>query len=251
MKKQSMALTLVTLVALASLGEFAFAQRDDSQSNYQLKAIPFKPGVGRGKLRISDEMKLRLEATVVRNGLAVSFSNLTCGDLNTESCLEKSRSPDGSFTTVRASLDLDSWSESNTEIDRALSEFTTDNDDRITLKRSAILIRLVVGKMQEQINLNPANIVPESLLELSSKSGIQALELHHHVILLRDRVILSSIAVNRTADDYKLHRAILQLPPSEIPLDKSNPDLGKAAQWAIEQAVSEFGRRLPSAVERR
>lgn len=31
---------------------------------------------------------------------------------------------------------------------------------------------------------------------------------------------------------------------SEIPLNKLHPDIGKTAQGAIEQAVSEFGRRL-------
>ncbi len=238
--------SLMSLALLLGIGHYAEAQRQQAPIEFNVKPFQLKPGVGQGKLRIADDMKRRLEATIVRNGLAVSFSNIACGELKTEVCFEKTRSMDQSLHPIRASLNLDSWAESTAEIDRALAEFTTDDAERLALKKSAVLIRLVVGKLQEQIDLNPTPLIPDGLQSLASTTGVRALEIHHNVIIFRDRVVLSSIAVNRTAPDYKLHRPILTLPPVEITLDGERSDLGKAVQWAVQQSIEEFGRQLPA-----
>ncbi len=246
MSTKSRIASLMGLVLLLGVSYHAQAQQEQAPLGFNVKPLRMKPGMGQGKIRIADEMKRRLEATIVRNGLAVSFSNIVCGEMKTDACFEKTRSMDPSLHPIRASLNLDSWAESSTEIDRALSEFTADEAERLALKKSAILIRLVVGKLQEQINLNPTPLVPESLQSLASTTGVRAHELHHNVILFRDRVVLSSIAVNRTAPDYKMHRPVLTLPPVEITLDGERSDIGKAVQWAVQQSIEEFGRQLPA-----
>lgn len=232
----------------------AYAAPEAAPADFQVRPLRLKPGVGQGKLRINEDMKRRLEATIVRNGLAVSFSDIVCGDMKTEDCFEQTRSLDPSLHPTRASLNLDSWAESASEIDRALLEFTSERNDRqaeraanrLDLKKAAVLIRLVVGKIQEQIDLNPEPLVPESLRDLASSAGVRSLELHHNIILFRDRVVLASIAVNRTAPDYKLHRPLLALAPVEIKLNGEQNELGKAVQWAVQQSIEEFGRQLPS-----
>lgn len=230
---------------------FAFDQLPLQKQGHRLNG---SGGAVRPKIRLSDEAMARLSATIVNHTLSIVYARSTCDDRTPDACLEHLATLDAEHHPQFAQVSLEKWDAANQEIsqaiqrlkDSAISPTAKMLNEKPDLWRmlfnSSILVRLGVGKYQEQVMNDPEVKVPVTLRDLNQK-GLQRLELHHQLAFLGTKIYIGHKAVDRSAPDLKVHRMIGQLPLEEIVVQDPN---GLSAQVVekIDASMVRFGQAL-------
>lgn len=107
---------------------------------------------------------------------------------------------------------------------------------------TSILVRLSLGKYQEQVLKAPEAKVPVEIRNLNQK-GLRHLELHHQLAFLGSKVYFGHKAVDRSPPDLKAHRLIYQLPLQEIVVQEPN-GLSTTVFEKIDSSMVRFGQAL-------
>jgi hypothetical protein len=245
--------TLATIASFAFLGVSAmtsFASAQGFNLNKQLNGGPVRP-----KFQLSEDARARLGATIVSNTLSIVFARYTCPDLTPDTCLEHLPTLEPDHHPQFAQVSLEKWDVATNEISQALDRLksTAKNPTALminekpevwkTLFNASIVVRLAVGKFQEQVSYNPEVLVPENLRSLRAKKGIDRLELHHQLVFLGAKIYIGHKAVNRTGDELKAHRLINQTPLVEVDLSKED-QLGELVVTRIKSSMVHFGQAL-------
>lgn len=220
----------------------------------QGKRLNGSGGAVRPKIRISEEAKTRLNATIVHHTLSIVYSRTNCDDRTPEACLDHLATLDAEYHPQFAQVSLEKWDAANQEIslaiqrlkDSAVSATSKMLNEKAEVWRmlfnASILVRLGVGKYQEQVMNNQEVKVPGTLRDLNQK-GLQRLDLHHQLAFLGPKIYIGHKAVDRSHPEAKAHRLIAQLPLEEIVVPDPN-DLSAKVVEKIEASTIRFGQAL-------
>lgn len=241
---------IATLVFLAVSAMTSLASAQGFNLNKQLNGGPVRP-----KFQLSEEARTRLGATIVSNTLSIVFARHSCPELTPDACLEHLPTLEADHHPQFAQVSLEKWDVATNEISQALERLKSaaENPTALTanekpevwktLFNASIVVRLAVGKYQEQVSYNPEVLVPETLRSLRAKKRIDRLELHHQLVFLGEKVYIGHKAVNRTGDDFKAHRLISQTPLVEVELRETD-QLGELVVTRIKSSMVHFGQAL-------
>jgi hypothetical protein len=249
-RSQSRVAVMTSLVFLAVSATTSFASAQGFSLNKQLDGGSVRP-----KVQLSKEARARLDATIISNTLSIAFARYACADLTPEACLEHLPTLESDHHPQFAQVSLEKWDVATKEISQALERLKSNAKTPTalminekpevwkTLFNASIVVRLAVGKFQEQVSYNPELLVPEKLRNLRAPKGIDRLELHHQLVFFGEKVYIGHKAINRTGDDLKAHRLINQTPLVEVDLSKED-QLGELVVTRIKASMVHFGQAL-------
>ncbi len=251
--------TIATLSPIPSSADSVFPSQPSQKRNnfdvslnsqFRLNGGPF-----RQKHQLSGEARARLGNTFVSNTLSVVFARYACVELSPDACLEHLSTQDAESQPQYAQVSLEKWDAASQEINEALERLkqTAQSPTAIAVNgkqevwkmlfNSSILVRLAVGKFEEQVTSNPEVLVPEQIRSLGIRKGLRRLELHHQLVFIGEKAYISHKAVNRTGDDPKAHKLIGQIPLVEVDLRDPNK-LGEIVVTNIKLSMVQFGQIL-------
>ncbi|MDZ4082669.1 MAG: hypothetical protein U1E10_07025, partial [Bdellovibrionales bacterium] len=174
----SMLVAYVVPPTVTPTAAMAFDQLPPQQQGHRLNG---SGGAVRPKIRISEEAMARLNATIVNHTLSIVYARYNCDDRTPDACLEHLATLDAEHHPQYAQVSLEKWDAANQEIsqaiqrlkDSALSPTAKMLNEKPDVWRmlfnTSILMRLGVGKYQDQVMNNPEVKVPGTLRGLSQK----------------------------------------------------------------------------------